>query len=144
MRKKSFLIAVCIFAAFAAYGQSSTMLGTWTLDSIKVSELSADNKEIQVDYDEVKDSISKYVFDKIDIGLNNQSKLIRGEEEITASSIITDDLFTLKYEDEILSYKYTFKGRFFFKGKFSGINSKGQKIQYIIQMWLIYAQDKQN
>jgi hypothetical protein len=134
MRKKSFLIAVCIFAAFAVYGQNPNMVRVWSLDSVKVNEISVDNKEIQIDSDEVKDSINKYVFDKIDIGFEAQYKIIRGKEELSVSCDVTDNLFTIKYKDENISYKYTFDGNIYFKREFSGINSKGKKVNYVLQM----------
>lgn len=115
------------------------MVRAWSLDSVKVSEISVDNKEIQIDYGKVKDRINTYVFDKIDIGYDHQCKIMRGKEEVSASCVFTDDLFTIKYTDEILSYKYTFDGYFYFKGEFPGINLKGKKVTYAIQMRFIPA-----
>jgi hypothetical protein len=122
-----------VCASPAVYGQSPNMIRVWSLDSIKVSEISVDNKEIQINYDEVKDSIQKYIFDKIDIGYDKQCKIIRGKEEIS-TCVFTNDVFTVKYNDEILAYKYTFRSSISFKGEFPGIKVNGEKVKYLIQM----------
>jgi hypothetical protein len=142
MKIKSFLIAMCGLASLATYGQSSPIGLLWSLDSIKVIELSIDNKERQVNYDELKDSINKYVFDTIDIGTNNKCTIIRGKEKISAEYTFTNELFTIEYNGEKLPYQYNLIRGLYFKGEFSGINLENQKVKYIIQMWFSYANIK--
>jgi len=135
MRRKYVGMIMWMCMAWLCHAQTSNtsgdkLIGIWSLDSIGIIEVSADQKEMSVSYDYVKDIIF-FAFDTIEFKANDTCVLkSRSGVAFAPYMVIKNDSLSIMDKYGEFLYHYSIEETLVLEGAFAGSDMFGDFVIY--------------